>query len=186
MYIGAFDIGGTKTIVALADETGKIYEKQQYPTDTADCLRHLDSCCEIFLQFMHKHQLQPNQILGIGVNLPGIVDRKQGILLRAVYAGWHDVPVKNYLIKKIHVLNIVCENDVNSCAVGELRFGLGQKYKDFGCQSRKIPPAPTNLKSSGYWGKISRPWFSLPALSLRLGHPRILNESDQLARQHHR
>ncbi len=94
MYIGAFDIGGTKTIVALADETGKIYEKQQYPTDTADCLRHLDSCCEIFLQFMHKHQLQPNQILGIGVNLPGIVDRKQGILLRAVYAGWHDVPVK--------------------------------------------------------------------------------------------
>lgn len=132
MYIGAFDIGGTKTIVALADETGKIYEKQQYPTDTADCLRHLDSCCEIFLQFMHKHQLQPNQILGIGVNLPGIVDRKQGILLRAVYAGWHDVPVKNYLIKKIHVLNIVCENDVNSCAVGELRFGLGQKYKDFG------------------------------------------------------
>ncbi|MDO5351850.1 MAG: ROK family protein [Succinatimonas sp.] len=132
MYIGAFDIGGTKTIVALADETGKIYEKKQYPTDTGDCLRHLDSCCEIFLQFMQKYNLHPNQVIGIGVNLPGIVDRKLGILLRAVYAGWFNIQVKDYLVKKLQILNIVCENDVNACAIGELRFGLGKKYKDFG------------------------------------------------------
>ena len=44
MNIGAFDIGGTKTIVALADESGTVYEKQQFPTDTRDCMRHLDTC----------------------------------------------------------------------------------------------------------------------------------------------
>ena len=42
MYVGAFDIGGTKTIIALADDTGRIYEKQQFPTDTRDCFKHLD------------------------------------------------------------------------------------------------------------------------------------------------
>ncbi|WP_281757431.1 ROK family protein [Succinatimonas hippei] len=132
MNIGAFDIGGTKTIVALADDAGTIYEKQQFPTDTGDCLRHLDTCCQIFSQFLCKHQLHPQNVSGIGINLPGMVDRKQGILLRAVYAGWNNVPVKDYLVQKLHVSNIVCENDVNSCAVGELRFGLGRQYKDFG------------------------------------------------------
>ena len=132
MNIGAFDIGGTKTIVALANESGTIYEKQQFPTDTRDCMRHLDTCCQIFSQFLSKHQLHPQNVSGIGVNLPGMVDRKQGILLRAVYAGWNNVPVKDYLFQKLLVSNIVCENDVNSCAVGELRFGLGRQYKDFG------------------------------------------------------
>ena len=99
--------------------------------------------------------------------------------------------------KKVHPILLICLSAVIGICAESILFlpcpdlldffhEKSRKYKDFGCQSRKIPPAPTNLKSSGYWGKISRPWFSLPALSLRLGHPRILNESDQLARQHHR
>ena len=131
MNIGAFDIGGTKTIIALADENGAIREKQQFPTDTSDCLKHLDACCQIFADFLKVHHLQSRDIAGIGVNLPGIVDRKAGILIRAVYAGWHDVQVKSFLSQKLHVDHIVCENDVNSCAVGEMRFGLGRKFSDF-------------------------------------------------------
>ena len=74
----------------------------------------------------------------------------------------------------------------NSRIVSGCMAGLKPAVIGLWMSDEKNPPAPTNLKSSGYWGKISRPWFSLPALSLRLGHPRILNESDQLARQHHR
>lgn len=132
MYIGAFDIGGTKTIVALADETGKIFEKKQFPTDTEDCLRHLDTCCGLLREFVAKRGMHMEQVAGIGVNLPGIVDHQKGILLRAVYAGWHDIPVREYISKSLHISRVVCENDVNSCAVGELRFGLGLKYADFG------------------------------------------------------
>lgn len=132
MYLGAFDIGGTKTIVALADETGSIFEKQQFPTNTGDCFRHLDMCCHIFRGFVQKHGVCMDQISGIGVNLPGIVDQKKGILLRAVYAGWNNIPVKDYISKILNVDRVVCENDVNSCAVGELHFGLGKQYNNFG------------------------------------------------------
>ena len=131
MYIGAFDIGGTKTIVALADETGKIYEKKQFATNTVSCFRHLDDCVRIFSEFLKKRDLTTDQIRGVGVNLPGIVDRKKGILLKAVYAGWHEIPVKNYLQKKLKISKIVCENDVNACAEAELLFGLGKKYHNF-------------------------------------------------------
>ena len=132
MYIGAFDIGGTKTIVALADDAGKIYEKQQFPTETGDCLRHLDVCCEILCRFAEKRGLRMEQIAGIGVNLPGIVERGEGVLLRAVYAGWSQIPVRAYLSKKLRIARVVCENDVNACAVGEVRFGLGKRFSSFG------------------------------------------------------
>lgn len=131
MYIGAFDIGGTKTIIALADETGKIYEKKQFQTDTADCFRHLDVCIQIFLEFLEQRKIKKEQILGVGVNLPGIVDRKNGVLLKAVYAGWHQIHVKSYLQEKLQIKKIVCENDVNACAEAELLFGLGKKYHNF-------------------------------------------------------
>ncbi len=132
MFVGAFDIGGTKTIVALADETGRIYEKEQFPTNTGDCWAHIEKCCDLFRVFLHRRQLEPDQIAGIGVNLPGPVDREKGILIRAVYAGWNNVPVKDWISKLLGIGHIVCENDVNSCAMGELKFGKGKEYDSFG------------------------------------------------------
>ena len=132
MSVGAFDIGGTKTIVALANADGTLVDKRQFPTDTRDCLAHLDTCCEIFCAMLAEHGCTAGQIEGLGVNLPGLVDRRQGTLIKAVYAGWHDVPVGPYLRKKLGITRINCENDVNSCAMGELRFGLGREYKSFG------------------------------------------------------
>lgn len=131
MYIGAFDIGGTKTIVALADEQGNIFEKEQFVTNTEDCYGHLDRCVELFQQFLERRQLRADEVSAVGVNLPGIVDRQKGVLIRAVYAGWNQIPVAEYLSQKLQIRRIVCENDVNACAVGEMRFGLGTQYKHF-------------------------------------------------------
>ncbi len=131
MYIGAFDIGGTKTIIALANHTGYIYEKKQFKTETADCFRHLNQCAEVFQSFLEKHKLTSADITGVGVNLPGIVDKENGVLVKAVYAGWENIQVSSYLSEKLHIAQIVCENDVNSCAVGEMEFGLGNQYKSF-------------------------------------------------------
>ncbi len=132
MYIGAFDIGGTKTIIALADENGKIYEKNQFVSDTKDCLRHLDHCCEEFRKILKNQGIDTDAVSAIGVNLPGIVNRKTGVLECAVFAGWYDIPVKEYLANSLQIEKIICENDVNSCAEGELRFGLGDRYQSFG------------------------------------------------------
>lgn len=132
MSVGAFDIGGTKTIVALAGEDGTLIDKRQFPTDTRDCFAHLDFCCDTFSAMLAEHGYAVGQIKGLGVNLPGLVDRARGVLIKAVYAGWHNVPVGPYLQDKLGISRVICENDVNSCAMGELRFGLGREYKSFG------------------------------------------------------
>ncbi|MCR4884716.1 MAG: ROK family protein [Clostridiales bacterium] len=132
MLVGAFDVGGTKTIIALANSDGTVLLKKQFPTNTRDCLEHLEYCCDVFLQLLAENGSSVGQVEGIGVNLPGLVDKKQGILIKAVYAGWNNVPVGSFLQKKLNVPHIFCENDVNSCAIGELCFGLGRKYASFG------------------------------------------------------
>ena len=132
MLVGAFDIGGTKTIIALADSDGTVLNKRQFPTDTRNCLSHLNYCCDVFLQLLEENESHIDQIDGIGVNLPGLVDRKKGVLIKAVYAGWNNIPVGPYLQEKLNVQHVFCENDVNSCAMGELRFGLGREYASFG------------------------------------------------------
>ena len=132
MFVGAFDIGGTKTIIALADGNGTIVKKKQFPTKTVDCLRHVAVCCDTFRKILQECDVGLDSVGAIGVNLPGIVDRSSGVLERAVYAGWSDVPVGQFIQTKLSMDRVVCENDVNSCALGELRFGLGMKYRDFG------------------------------------------------------
>lgn len=132
MFVGAFDIGGTKTIVALADETGKIYEKKQFSTDTRDCRANIEQCCDLFQEFLNRQYLNASDIRGIGVNLPGPVDVVKGILIRAVYAGWNNIPAKEWVGERLGIERIVCENDVNSCAIGELKFGMGKQYSSFG------------------------------------------------------
>lgn len=132
MFVGAFDIGGTKTIVALADEAGKIYEKEQFPTNTGSCRAHINTCCDLFRKFLHRQGADVSQVRGIGVNLPGPVDLENGVLIRAVYAGWNNIPARDWIRESLHIHHVVCENDVNSCALGELKFGLGSQYKSFG------------------------------------------------------
>ena len=132
MYIGAFDIGGTKTIVAVSNETGRIYEKRMFASYTADCYAHLERCCEEFLNILHLLKIDIQEITAIGVTLPGIVDLETGELKKAVFAGWNDIPVRDYLSGRLQIKNIICENDVNACAEGEIRFGHGKTYSDFG------------------------------------------------------
>ncbi len=131
MYIGAIDVGGTKTIVAVIDDRGKIHRKEQFPTVESDCRKHLDYCAGVLRRILEQMNLTEELLAGIGVTLPGIVDNKEGILVRAVYEKWEQVPVRQYLSESFPSLPVFCENDVNACALGEQYFGLGDRCKNY-------------------------------------------------------
>ena len=131
MYIGAIDIGGTKTITAVIDETGNILHKEQFPTVEKKCDRHLEQCAQSLLSILEHLHISAADLTGVGVTLPGIVDNKSGLLIHAPYENWSQVPVADLLSKKLGSLKVFCENDVNACAVGEQYFGIGGKYKNY-------------------------------------------------------
>lgn len=131
MVYAALDIGGTKTIAALADDSGAILAQKKFTSYVASSEKHLDLCVEALKELAQEACLDWGTVRSLGISLPGIVDREQGILLYAPYAKWENVPVAKYLSKKLGVSRIFCENDVNACAIGELKFGLGKQYTDF-------------------------------------------------------
>lgn len=131
MYIAALDIGGTKTIAAILDEKGACLVQDNFPSIVASYEEHLALCVQTMKRLMGQMGIEAGDVAGLGVSLPGIVDDKNGVLIYAPYANWKNVRVADVLRKELGIAKICCENDVNACAIGELKFGLGEKYSDF-------------------------------------------------------
>ena len=122
-YLGAIDVGGTKTMVGIISPDARILTKRRFATYTADCYAHFSNCCQQFNECLSGLGFTLDDLEGIGVNMPGMVDASTGVLLQASFAGWYSIDVKNYFNRMFGTNKIFVENDVNSCAIGELIFG---------------------------------------------------------------
>ena len=122
-YLGAIDIGGTKTMVGIVGTDAQILIKHHFATNTAHCDAHFADCYIRFNGCLSELGLTINDLEGIGVNLNGMVDASTGVLLQAPFSGWYNIDVKGCFAKMFGMDRIYVENDVNSCAVGELVFG---------------------------------------------------------------
>lgn len=63
-----------------------------------------------------------NRLAGVGVSIPGLVDRADGCLVRSPNLGWRDVPIVSILESKLD-LPVHVENDANAAALSELWYG---------------------------------------------------------------
>ena len=120
--LGSIDIGGTKTMVGIIDTAGNVRAKRHFPTFTPDCYENFANCCTRFNECLAKLGVSFDNIEGIGINMPGMVDA-EGILLQAPFAKWYNIDVKGYFAKAYNTDKIYANNDVNSCAIGEMAFG---------------------------------------------------------------
>jgi len=70
-------------------------------------------------------------VLGVGIGIPGLVDREQGVGVYCnYYDWWRTVPVKSLLEEKLEISCCV-ENDTRAFTIGEKWFGLGQEIDNF-------------------------------------------------------
>lgn len=115
--IAVYDIGGTKTTVAVL-QGREIVAKHTFPSDNGDFYQHLRRCSDVLLQI--RGDLRPE---ALGVNVPGMADPDRGVLLYAPFAGWRNLPVIEPLREMTGIDVVAVENDVNACAVGEGYFG---------------------------------------------------------------
>ena len=122
-YLGAIDVGGTKTMIGIIAQDATLLGKVRFLTYTADCYIHFSDCCTRFKKLLAELDLTMNDLEGVGINMPGMVDAATGVLLQASFAGWYNIDVKRYFNQMLGIENLFIENDVNACAVGELIFG---------------------------------------------------------------
>jgi predicted NBD/HSP70 family sugar kinase len=111
MYVGV-DIGGTKTLVAVLDEHGRIQHSVKFPTP-----KDYD---HFLLELRHvAHHLPEHDFLAGGVGMPVTVfDRKHGRGLSFGNLPWRNVPIQHD-VERIFHCPIVIENDAKLAALSE-------------------------------------------------------------------
>ncbi len=81
-YIVGIDIGATSLEIALADINGSILKRVAEPADVRQPPEEiLGRCSMLILELVVAHGIRPEQILGIGVGVPGPVDFTRGVLV---------------------------------------------------------------------------------------------------------
>lgn len=71
-----------------------------------------------------------DRLLGIGVAVPGTVDRPDSGIVDATTLGWSHVAIGE-AIRRALELPVIVENDVNALAVAERLYGLGRSHDNF-------------------------------------------------------
>jgi glucokinase-like ROK family protein len=79
------------------------------------------------LSLTEERHLRP---LGVGIGLPGLVNRLRGELIVAPNMNWRNVPLRLMLNQRFR-LPIYIENEANLAALGEYYFGVARGFDNF-------------------------------------------------------
>uniref|UniRef100_UPI0037844E94 ROK family protein n=1 Tax=Pseudolysinimonas sp. TaxID=2680009 RepID=UPI0037844E94 len=72
----------------------------------------------------------PTRLLGVGVGVPGSVDRQGNGLVDSTPLGWNQVPLGATLRRDLG-LPVIVENNVNALAMAERLYGVGRRHSSF-------------------------------------------------------
>jgi glucokinase-like ROK family protein len=132
-YIAGIDIGATSLDIALADVTGLILQRCSEPTDVKLSPEIVfGRCTELLLELIQAQGAAAEQLLGIGIGVPGPVDFARGVLVAPpLMPEWENFPIRDFFKKTFASAFVVVDNDVNIMALGEQRAGDGAGIDHF-------------------------------------------------------
>lgn len=124
--VGAVDIGGTKLALGVVDESGRVIEKAEVPTDAA---RGFEHAMREISALLRQCALQTDSTLrGIGIGCTGQVDAPTGVLGEVHnLPGWKGSNPVAFLSQEFGV-PVALENDADAAALGELYWGSGKSH----------------------------------------------------------
>ncbi|MBQ6555878.1 MAG: ROK family protein [Firmicutes bacterium] len=129
LYLG-IDLGGTNITAGLVDETGKLIDKRTTPTmngrSAEDILDDMAALCE---KLIAENELDLKDVKSLGIGLPGLLDKKKGVLVYANNLNFDGVNVVKEMKKRIK-LPVYIENDANCAAIGENTCGAAYGDKN--------------------------------------------------------
>ena len=126
-YVFAVDLGGTTVKMGLFDLEGNVLEKWEIVTRKENGgEKILPDIAESIKAKMSEKSIVNDDVLGIGIGVPGPVDSK-GTIYKAANLGWGVFNVSEEL-EKLTYLPVKTGNDANVAALGEMWKGGGQGY----------------------------------------------------------
>jgi glucokinase len=134
-YIGC-DLGGTNFRAGIVDlETGKISHQATISTlarEGHDAV--MGRMADLINRIIHESDIPPDDIGGIGIGVPGVLDLEKGLtlFLPNLAGNWPNVPLAETIAHHTG-LPVTLLNDVRAITYGEWRFGAGQGVDTMAC-----------------------------------------------------
>lgn len=128
-YVIGIDLGGTKMLTGLLDRSFKILASEKSKVQVSEGEKHfLHSVTESIKTLLKEYEIEPKDLLGIGMGCPGIIDSERGVVLHSPNIPFLNQYPLGKKIEKIFKVPVVIGNDVNVGLFGEQRFGAAKGY----------------------------------------------------------
>ena len=133
-YAFGIDLGGTTAKIGLFTTSGALLEKWEVATDTSNAGEHiLENLAAAVLGKMKEQSIQPEQVEGVGIGVPGpVLDSSIVPIVCANLGGWGERNVSAQLSGLLDGLKVLVGNDANVAALGEIWMGAAKGAKNAG------------------------------------------------------
>ena len=132
-YLVGIDIGTTSVDVGLADCSCALLDRLSASTDVNDGPETvLGEAVRLLEELLVQNNVREDQILGIGVGVPGPVSYPSGMVIGGQFTpGWEGFKIQEILRARFPRVVIRADNDANLMAIGSHKEGLAKNASDF-------------------------------------------------------
>ena len=128
-YVG-IDLGGTFIKGGIVDDLGNIIYEDKAPTESDKGAEQVaENIAALVKKLLAKVGLGTDDVEGIGMGVPGMIDSKNGNVIYSNNLAWKDFAIG----PKVAALTGLCvkiANDANVAALGEVKFGVAKGYEN--------------------------------------------------------
>ena len=117
------DIGGTKVLAGVVDSFGTVLTSQRRPTPGRSVRDVENTIVELVDTLSAQYD-----VAAVGIGAAGFVDAARATVLFSPHLAWRDEPLRAALMQRIAV-PVVVDNDANTAALAECRFGAGVGHR---------------------------------------------------------
>jgi len=132
-FIIGLDLGTTNIYGVLSDFDAKIVAEVRTPTRIEEGFADvMTRTAGVIAELIAEPSVANKRIYGIGMAVAGLINRKRNIVEFSPDFHWHNVDVVESL-SRVHPYPIIIDNVTRVMALGEMWYGLGQKFKNLIC-----------------------------------------------------
>ncbi|MBD3267887.1 ROK family protein [bacterium] len=132
-FVIGMSIGTVHITAVLTDLNAKIVAEKKIPTRADKGFHSIVKCSsELCMDLISSTEVDADHVLGLGVALTGMCDNQTNRVLYSANLGWKD---RDFAGELQAILNkpVIVDNDARVMALGELAFGVKERFRDFIC-----------------------------------------------------
>ncbi len=117
------DIGGTKVLAAVVAAGGDVVALERRPTEGHDVRKVEDTIVELVQDLGERYD-----VAAVGIGAAGFVDASRTVVMFSPHLDWRREPLRARVAERIRI-PVVVDNDANTMALAECRFGAGRGHR---------------------------------------------------------